>query len=329
MNSIALNASALGEALAARAAGGNQISEVFFVACGGSLVDLYPARFLLANEGRRLRADLYTANEFVHAVPKALGDRSIVIVCSHGGRTPESVAATKIAKARGSLTVTLTHNESSEIAAFADRNFVYEWGAESSVQNNPMAITLALSLDILQHTDGYPHYRDFRDAMQQIDAVVAAARGKVRKRVEAFAQTYRNEKLFYVLSSGASYGHAYGFAICSLMEMQWLHASAIHSGEFFHGPFEITDKKTNFIVLMNEGRTRPLDQRVIEFLERYAQNYEVVDARELGIGVLPQSVVDYFNPILFYSVMCDYREALAKIREHPLETRRYMGKVKY
>jgi len=53
MNSIALNASALGEALAARAAGGNQISEVFFVACGGSLVDLYPARFFLASEGRR------------------------------------------------------------------------------------------------------------------------------------------------------------------------------------------------------------------------------------------------------------------------------------
>jgi fructoselysine-6-P-deglycase FrlB-like protein len=329
MNSIALNASALSEALAARAALGNQISEVFFVACGGSLVDLYPARFFLASEGRRLRADLFTANEFVHAVPKALGDRSIVIVCSHGGRTPESVEAAKIAKARGSLTVTLTHNESSEIAAFADRNFVYEWGAESRVQNNPMAITLALSLDFLQQTEGYPHYRDFRDAMQKIDDIVAAARSKVRKRVEVFAQTYRNEKLFYVLSSGASYGHAYGFAICSLMEMQWLHASAIHSGEFFHGPFEITDQQTNFIVLMNEGRTRPLDERVIAFLERYTQNYEVVDARELGIDVLPQSVVDYFNPILFYSVMCDYRAALARIREHPLETRRYMGKVKY
>ena len=329
MSSIALNAGALGEALAARAADGNQISEVFLIACGGSLVDLYPARFFLASEGRRLRTDLYTANEFVHATPKALGNRSVVIVCSHGGNTPESVEATKIAKARGSLTVTLTHNESSEIAAFADHNVVYEWGAESSVQNNPMAITLALSLDILQHTEGYPHHDVFRNAMQQIDDVVAAARSKVRERVEAFAQTYRNEKLFYVLSSGASYGHAYGFAICSLMEMQWLHASAIHSGEFFHGPFEITDKQTNFIVLLNEGRTRPLDRRVIAFLERYAGNYEVVDARELGIGVLPESVVDYFNPILFYSVMCDYRKALAKIRDHPLETRRYMGKVKY
>jgi fructoselysine-6-P-deglycase FrlB-like protein len=329
MNSIALNASAFGEALAARAPDGGQISEVFFVACGGSLVDLYPAKFLLASEARRLRADLYTANEFVHAVPKALGDRSIVIVCSHGGSTPESVEATTIAKARGSLTVTLTHNESSEIATFANHNVVYEWGEESSVQNNPMAITLALSLEILRHAEGHPHYQDFHNAMQTIDDVVAAARSKVRERVEVFAETYRNAKLFYVLSSGASYGHAYGFAICSLMEMQRLHASAIHSGEFFHGPFEITDQQTNFIVLMNEGRTRPLDQRVVAFLERYAQKYEVVDARELGIGVLPESVVDYFNPILFYSVMYDYRKALAKIRDHPLETRRYMGKVQY
>ncbi len=329
MNSIALHASVLGEALAARVTANNQISEVFLVACGGSLVDLYPAKFFLATEGRRLRADLYTANEFVHAVPKALGDRSVVIVCSHGGSTPESVEATKLAKALGSLTVTLTHNESSDIAAFADHNVVYEWGDESNVQNNPIAITLGLSLDILQHAEGYPHYHDLQSAMQQIDDVVAAARSKVRERVEVFANKYRNEKLFYVLSSGASYGHAYGFAICSLMEMQWLHASAIHSGEFFHGPFEITDNQTNFIVLLNEGRTRPLDQRVIAFLQRYARNYEVIDARELGIGVLPESVVDYFNPILFYSVMSNYREALATIRHHPLETRRYMGKVQY
>ena len=329
MSSIALNASALGEALATQTADGRQISEVFLVACGGSLVDLYPAKFFLASEARRLRTDLYTANEFVHAVPRALGDQSVVIVCSHGGTTPEAVEAARIARARGALTVTLTHNESSEIAAFADRNVVYEWGDESSVQNNPMAITLALCLEILQHAEGYANYDDFRKAIQQIDDVVAAARRKVRERTAVFAEAYRDAELFYVLSSGASYGHAYGFAICSLMEMQWLHASAIHSGEFFHGPFEITDKQTNFIVLINEGRTRPLDERVITFLERYAEQYEIIDARELGIGVLAESVVDYFNPVLFYSVLCDYREALAKIRDHPLETRRYMGKVKY
>jgi len=262
-------------------------------------------------------------------VPNALGDQSVVIVCSHGGTTPEAVEAARIARDRGARIVTLTHNETSEVAAFADQNIVYEWGDESKVQNNPMAITLSLCLEILQKTEGYAHYDDFHQGLLQIDDVVAIARNEVSERTGVFAAAYQDADMFYVLSSGASYGHAYGFAACSLMEMQWLNASAIHSGEFFHGAFEITDKQTNFIVLLNEGRTRPLDERVIAFLERFAENYEVVDARELGIGTLPKSVVDYFNPVLFYSVLCDYREALAKIRNHPLETRRYMGKVPY
>ena len=252
-----------------------------------------------------------------------------VIVCSHSGATPEAVAAAKIAQARGALTVTLTHNAAAEIAAFADRNIVYEWGDESSVQDNPMAITLALSLEILQHVEGYAHYRDFREATRQLDDMVAAVRSKIRAQAEAFAEKYRDAQLIYVLSSGASYGHAYGFAIGSLMEMQWLDASSIHSGEFFHGPFEITDEQTNFLVLLNEGRTRPLDERVIAFLERYANKFEVIDARALGLGTLPESVVEFFNPVLFYGALCEYREALATSRDHPLETRRYMGKVPY
>lgn len=139
----------------------------------------------------------------------------------------------------------------------------------------------------------------------------------------------QDEKLFYILSSGASYGHAYGFAICSLMEMQWLHAAPIHSGEYFHGPFEVTNKETPFILLMNEGRTRAMDERALAFLTKYAEKVEVVDAKELGIGVLPPSVVEFFNPVLFYSIMCEYRSALADIRQHPLDTRRYMGLVEY
>jgi len=329
MNSISLHTKALVKMLKARTEDGVQMSEVFLVACGGSLVDLYPAKFFLASESCLLRNDLYTANEFVHAVPKVLGERSVVIFCSHTGVTPEIIEAVKVAKAAGSLTVSLTHNKSSDIAAFSNHNVVYEWGDESSVQNNPMAITLALCLEILQHSEGYANYHEFQEALLKIDDVVTAARNKVGERVLTFAKTYQNEKLFYILSSGASYGHAYGFAICSLMEMQWLNASAIHSGEFFHGPFEVTDKKTNFIVLVNEGRTRPLDERVITFLKRYAKNYVIIDAKELGLGVLPESVVEFFNPILFYSVLCDYRKALANIRNHPLETRRYMGKVEY
>ena len=329
MDSISSYSEPMVKALAQRAELGVQISEVFLVACGGSLVDLYPGKYFLTSESRRLRTELYTANEFVHALPKVLGKQSVVILCSHTGVTPEVVEAAKAAREAGAITVTLTHNSSANIAAYSDHHIVYEWGDESNVKNNPMAIALALCLEIFQQSEGYTHYADFQEALLQIDDVVAAARKKVSERVTVFAEAYQHQHLFYILSSGASYGHAYGFAICSLMEMQWLNASSIHSGEFFHGPFEVTDENTNFIVLMNEGRTRALDQRVIDFLERYAKRYVVVDAKELGIDVLPASVVEFFNPILFYSVLCDYREALAKIRNHPLEKRRYMGIVDY
>lgn len=162
--------------------------------------------------------------------------------------------------------------------------------------------------------------------MQTINGIINQGKKQVAPRARVFAEKYRNEELYYILTSGASYGHAYGFAICSLMEMQWLHAAAIHSGEFFHGPFEVTDKETPFILMINEGRTRELDERARTFLNQYAEKVEVIDAKELGLGVIADEVVEFFNPVLFYSIICVYREALAEVRSHPLETRRYMGK---
>lgn len=307
----------------------NGIQEVYLVACGGSLVDMYPAKYFLESEARRLRVGMYTANEFVHALPKALGSDSVTIVCSHGGNTPESVEAARVAREAGAATVTLTHNKEAKLIEHADHSILYVWGEESDVKENPMAIILSLCVEILHQTEGYAHYEAFVEGLEKINGVILRGKAQVAARAKAFADRYRDEDLFYILSSGASYGHAYGFAICSLMEMQWLNASSIHSGEYFHGPFEVTDKETPFILLMNEGRTRALDERALRFLKQYAEKVEVVDCKELGINMIADSVVEFFNPIVFYSIMCVYRAELAEVRQHPLETRRYMGKVAY
>lgn len=305
------------------------ITEVYLVACGGSLVDMYPSKYFLESEAKRIVTGLYTANEFVHATPKRLNKDSLVIVCSHGGNTPESVEATKVAKEYGAHTIGLTHNKDADLLQYSDHTILYEWGADSDVQNNPMAIILELVVEVLNVTEGYEHYKAFENGISKINSIIKKGEQLVAERTKEFANKYKDEALFYILSSGASYGHAYGFAICSLMEMQWLHASSIHSGEYFHGPFEVTDKETPFILLVNEGRTRSLDVRVKTFLTEYAEKVEVVDAKELGINTIDDSVVEFFNPILFYSIMCVYRSALADVRQHHLDTRRYMGKVAY
>lgn len=325
MTSIALEAASIGDDLGGRPA----TREVFFVGCGASLADLYPARYFLAERSTSLHVDSYSSNEFVHATPRALGERSVVIACSHGGGTKETVESMRIAQDAGAFTVALTNNASAEISTFASKSLVYDWGDQTAVTDNPIAITLALALEILTRTEGVDDYDKFRRALESIDEIVGVACRDVRERTRIFADVFRDESFFYVLSSGASFQHAYAFAICSLMEMQWLNASAIHSGEFFHGPFEITDATTPLILLMNEGRTRPLDERVRRFLDRYANKVELIDAAALGLSALAPSVVDYFNPVLFSSVLNEYRKVLAEVRGHSLERRRYMGKVEY
>ena len=65
---------------------------------------------------------------------------------------------------------------------------------------------------------------------------------KVQNRTWVFAEKYFEEPFLYIMGSGASYSQAYGFSICSLQEMQWMDCCYLHSGEYFHGPFECTDE---------------------------------------------------------------------------------------
>ncbi|KFF31544.1 SIS domain-containing protein [Bifidobacterium bombi] len=305
------------------------IGEIYFVACGGSLVDMYVSDYVVKSESKTLVSGLYTANEFVHVPPAKLGCHSVVVLCSHSGSTAETVEAARVAHRAGARTIGLTYNRKADLLEESDYSFIYEWGDEKRVHGNPMALMLDLTVLIIDQAEGWPQLPAFRRGMDIIDDVVGKAEDAVVPRAKAFAERYRDENMFYVLASGASYGHAYGFAICSLMEMQWLDAAPIHSGEFFHGPFEVTDRDTPFILVMGLGRTRELDERALRFLNEYAHKVEVVDAKELGLDVIDDSVSEFFNPILFYSVLSKYRQALSTARNHGLDVRRYMGKVEY
>ena len=306
-----------------------KISNVYFTACGGSLVDMYPAYYFLKSEAENLSTGWYTANEFVHVTPKKIGAQSVVFVCSHSGNTPESVKAAKVAQEKGAITIGLTFNPKAELLKYSDEKIIYEWGNENEVVKNPMAIVLDITSQILGQLEGYDKLAEFADGFNKIDTIVTNALAQVQDRTKRFADKYQHEPMFYILGSGASFGHTYGFAICSLMEMQWLDAAPIHSGEYFHGPFEVTDKDKPYIVMESIGRTRPLDERAIKFLKKYAEKIEIVDAKELGLDLIDSNVAEYFNPILFYSVLCEYRAKLADVRNHSLEVRRYMGKVEY
>jgi fructoselysine 6-phosphate deglycase len=306
------------------------IKSVFFVGCGASKSDLYPAKYFLEGNAKQLRTSLYTANEFNYATPVAVDETSIVITCSLGGTTPETVTATSKAKELGAHVISVTHVEDSALTKDADYVVYHGWEANYAAKMEKMTKVLGLAVEILNQFEGYEHYNKMQDGFTNIYDLIESSVATVLPQAKAFADAYKDEPVIYAMSSGATHEVAYAFSICLLMEMQWINSGSFHDGEFFHGPFEIVDKGVPFLLLMNDGRTRAMDSRALEFLNRFDAKTTVVDAKDFGLGsVIAKEVVDYFNPMLITGVIRVYAEQLAIARNHPLSKRRYMWKLEY
>lgn len=308
------------------------IDSVIFVACGGSLTDLYNGHFFLQCESAHIRSYWMNANEFLHAVPKAFSANSLVIACSHSGNTAETVQAAQFAWEQGAHVVALTFCAGSKLDKTMERytTLVYDWGEGVSCKEKPEGMVLAMLNELMAQTDSsYQLYDAVNQGLDLLDGIIASACKKVQNRAWLFADKYCNTPMLYILGSGAAFSQAYAMSICSLMEMQWMDCCYIHSGEYFHGPFEVTNGKTPYILMKSCGKTRALDQRAEDFLAKYAGEYEVLDAAELGLDAIAPEAAEYFNCSLFYKLACTYRDALDYTRRHPLDMRRYMGVVEY
>ena len=145
-----------------------------------------------------------------------------------------------------------------------------------------------------------------------------------------FAADFKDDQLIYLMGSGASAKVAYSTSMFLFSEMQWIDSAAYHTGEYFHGPFELTEKDKPYLLFMNDGATRPMDARALTFLQRFDAKVAVIDAKDYGLsGVVGSKVATYFNPFVHTAVMRVYAEKISEARQHPLTMRRYMWKLQY
>lgn len=307
-----------------------KIDSVFWIACGGSLIDLLPAHELLQREATAVVSAAYTAREFDIMRPARLSESSLVIACSHSGNTPEVVEGCKIAKAAGATVVTMTDNAGSAIDTGEWTTWVYPWGDGVPQAEVPAGIALALAAELLDQTQGYAHLSDMYTGIAKMDEILPAAREKVNAELgDRFAALCKEHDFLYILGSGPTFSQTYGFAICSLMEMQWQSCSYIHSAEYFHGPFEVTEPGVFYFLQMGSSECRAMDERALSFLKTHTDTLMVLDAMEYGMGQTPESVRAYLDPILFYAMNCELRAARGKVFDHDPEVRRYMGIEQY
>ena len=137
-----------------------KFDSVYWIACGGSMIDLIPAHELLQREATTFTSYIYTAREFDIMRPRRLGEKSLVIACSHSGNTPEVVEGCEIALAAGATVIAQTDNAGSKIDSGKWTTWVYPWGEGVPQAEVPAGISLSLAAELLDQQEGYADLAD-------------------------------------------------------------------------------------------------------------------------------------------------------------------------
>ena len=251
----------------------------FWIACGGSMIDLMPANELLKREATTFTSTVYTAREFCLMAPKSLGEKSLVIACSHSGNTQEVVDGCEMALAAGAEVVA-PHR----LRGLQDRQRQVDhpglpWGEGRAAGRGASGHRRS---DRRRAARPAGRLRGTRRHVRgpKADGCAAARRPREgqRRAGRPLCRALSAAQVLLYPGSGPNFSQTYAMAICSLMEMQWQHCCYIHSGEYFHGPFEATEPGVFYFVQLGSGECRPMEERALAFLNTHTDTVMVLDA---------------------------------------------------
>lgn len=305
-----------------------EVKNIFFVGCGGSLAALSVGDSFF-NQELSIPSKAFTANEFIHSQPKILGKNSLVILRSHSGTTPETVDAAKYARDKGAITVVISMDVESPLCEAGEHIIHYNYKDGSDLIDCEVGVYYTLLFEVMNALEPNEKYDRMLSQLDHLEHLTEVNKKNTVDRAFEFGKEYKRDKLIYTMASGAYYHDAYSFTSCLLMEMLWINSNAIHSGEFFHGPFEITDFDVPFLIVKGEGPMKPLDERAIAFAEKFSDKVEVVDVTAFNYEGIDADLKEFFGPALAGAVLRQYADGLAEHTGHPLSVRRYMWKMEY
>jgi fructoselysine 6-phosphate deglycase len=304
-----------------------RIDRVIFLACGSPNRAMRGLQYWIERSSPTLEVRRYFPAEFVAQDPPRLDARTLVILGSKSGTTPETVAAAHFLRDRPCVTVGLTQSAASPLAAAVRHVFAIGETAESFLGLAMLAQALVGGL--LAARDGWPHADALLAGLRALPEAVGDAAVAADARGVAHALDLRDDRILYLLAAGPCFTNAYVFGVCILMEMLWLHAHPIDAAEFFHGPFEIVERRTPLIVILGEDPSRPLAERALRFCQTHSDRVFAYDSRDLAMPGIAPEIRPILAPYALQGALKRISANLALLHGKPLGERRYMWKGGY
>jgi fructoselysine 6-phosphate deglycase len=304
-----------------------RIDRVYFVACGSPNRAMRGMQYWIEHYSAGLEVRRYFPAELMAQDPRRLDARTLVILGSKSGTTPETVAAAAFLKDRPCITVGVTQFPDSPLGQAVRDRFLIGETPESFL--GMAMIVQSLVGGLLAGKDSWPHGDALLASLRAMPEVLADNALAHVERGARDALSLRDDRSIHLLGAGPCFTNAYVFGVCILLEMLWLHAHPIDAAEFFHGPFEIVERDSPLIHIIGEDPSRPLAERALRFGEKIGARNYVYDSRAMKMAGVAPEIRPMLAPYVLQVALKRISANLSILHGKPLGTRRYMWKGGY
>jgi glucosamine--fructose-6-phosphate aminotransferase (isomerizing) len=269
---------------------------IIIVACGTSWHAGLVGEYLIEDKAR-IPVEVEYASEFRYRNP-IITSKDVVIAISQSGETADTLAAIKLAKAKGAFVFGICNVVGSSIARETHAGAYTHAGPEIGVASTKAFTTqitlltlIALKLASKKGEISKPELRAFMHEMQLIPKKIEALL-KIEDKVKEIAAVYKNSTNCLYLGRGFNFPVALEGAL-KLKEISYIHAEGYPAAEMKHGPIALIDENMPiFVIGTNKGHYEKVVSNIQEIKARSGKIIAIVTEGDTQIKEIADHVIE-------------------------------------
>ncbi|ANF23462.1 glutamine--fructose-6-phosphate transaminase (isomerizing) [Thermococcus piezophilus] len=233
--------------------------KIFFVAMGTSYHAALVGKYLLQRLAKKVPI-VEEASEFRYEMEELIDEDTLVIAITQSGETADTLAAMKLAKARGAKVLAIVNVIGSMATRIADLTLYTHAGPEIGVAATKTYTTqltvltmLAIALARTLGTADKEYLRQLEENLNRIPELVE----KVLKHdgaLRELAEELKEKRDFFYIGRSIGVPTALEGAL-KLKEISYIHAEGLSAGELKHGPLALLEEGVPVVAIAPSGKT--------------------------------------------------------------------------
>ncbi|MCK5521357.1 MAG: glutamine--fructose-6-phosphate transaminase (isomerizing), partial [Candidatus Marinimicrobia bacterium] len=232
--------------------------DISITACGTSWHAALIGQYLIESfVNKPVKVDYASEFRYRHSL---VNPESVVMVISQSGETADTLAALKLAKEKGALTIGIVNAVGSTIARETDAGVYVHAGPEIGVASTKaftsqvsvlalIALKLGRMLGTISLEDGQRKVRALNNLQSNVKRIL-----ENEGLIKEIAFKYKDHRNFLYLGRGFQFPVALEGAL-KLKEISYIHAEGYPAAEMKHGPIALIDENMPVVVIATQDKT--------------------------------------------------------------------------